>query len=255
LTQLLATRSFLRSVAEDSPLAESLENLAPLEAERQLVAMGGTITVATPGPQLLVISTKQDNPELAKGLAAAVIRQFSLSQTELVRSRAREQADYDKKRLDEASASLKDAEAKVAEYMKVKAAANPDDPTMSALIAAAGSAQQQYADAANAYSLSSAALTAANSTGLEVIDEPDTAQRQGRLKSVAMGAIGGLVAGLTVSVLGLIALMHLSNRPPGEESFDTGDREPDDVMNISDDDAYEADEGERNLVAASPAVR
>ena len=208
MSQLLATRSFMESVASNSPVAEEMTGLAPVERDALIGALASSISVSTPGPQIMSIAVKLDDASHVTGVASSVLEQFDRFQREKTKARAKAQADYDQKQLEDAGKALQTAEADLAEYLD----ANPrsetsDDPTAGSLIAAAALAQQLYADASTAYGRSQAALSDAETTTLEVLDQPTVAYPQSRKKVVFMGAAGGAIAGLSVSVLALLMLM------------------------------------------------
>jgi len=110
LTSLLASRGFMLAVAKDSPLAGRL-NGPQLEVDLALTRLAATVSVATPGPQVMAIAVKQPAPELATGVAAAVVRQFLREEENRIRARGKAQITYDKQQLSAASRSVRTAEA------------------------------------------------------------------------------------------------------------------------------------------------
>src|SRR5215468_3004936 len=70
LTSLLASHTFMLKVAMDSPLADRMRG-PQLEVDLALARLAATVSVATPGPQLMAVAVKQPAPELATGVAAA----------------------------------------------------------------------------------------------------------------------------------------------------------------------------------------
>lgn len=208
MSQLLATRSFMESVAMNSPVAEDLAGLSPVEADWLLGSLAGSISVSTPGPQVMSIAVRMDDPTEVTGVASAVLEQFDRFQRDKAGARAELQAEFDQRQLEDAGKALQQAEADLADYLEANPTSDRSgDPAAGSLIAAAALAQQLYADASAAYALSSAALTDAQTPALEVIDEPTAAYPQSRMKGVLIGAAGGALAGLTLSVLALLVLM------------------------------------------------
>jgi uncharacterized protein involved in exopolysaccharide biosynthesis len=196
LTQLLATRSFMQSVVETSPLAQEFGQMDQLQADQLIGEVASTISVATPGPQLMTVSTKRKDPAEAIGLASAVVTQFEQAQGQELTNRAKAQVQYDKKRLEAAQQALRDA------------------PRSDAI-------QSLYAEAAKAYSASTLNLAALQTSGVRVLDEPTGAYPQARRKVLLFGAAGGLLAGLTVALLGLILLMARDRAVRGEDDLES----------------------------------
>lgn len=186
LMQMLATRTFMRSVVAASPLAEEFNALRSgpaadqVGADFMLGSVGGTITVGVSGPQLVSISVTRTDPVEATGLADAVLDQFERAKIELAVNRARQELNYNRRVLEAA-----------------EAAADGDDE----------STQERLADAQGAYDQAGVDLIGAESTGLQIVDHPDLAIPQARMKTVAFGGIGGMMAGFTVSLMTLILLM------------------------------------------------
>ena len=206
LTQYLATRAFLTAVAENSPVSEKFKQAGPDEADAILAKLAKRVSLSTPGPQLMTVSVTTKSASEATGTAEALLAQFERFQITDMHRQTQSQADYDKSQMDSAAAALKEAEHQLDQVRGSSGRAN--DPAAAAAVAAVELAQKAYADAAMAYGKSSRALAASESTGLRVLDKPDRAWPQARKKTLLiMGAVGGMMAGATLSLLALLVLM------------------------------------------------
>lgn len=187
LTQMLATRAFMRSVLEVSPLAEGFNHLMSggeaekVAADQMLGSVGSTILVAASGPQLVNITVTRTDPAEATGLADAVLDQFERAKIELAVNRAKQEVNYNRRVLEAAQNSAQGSE-------------DTSD-------------EDRLADAEGAFNEASVNLIAAQSTGLQIVDHPDLAMPQARMKTIAFGGIGGMMAGFTLSLMTLILLM------------------------------------------------
>lgn len=206
LTQYLATRTFLTAVAENSPVSEKFKQAGPDEADAILAKLAKSVSVSTPGPQLMTVSVTTKSASEATGTAEALLAQFERFQITDMHRQTQSQADYDKSQLDSAAAALKEAEHKL-DKVRGSSSGRAKDPAAAAAVAAVELAQKAYADAATAYGKSSRALAASESTGLRVLDKPDRAWPQARKTLLIMGAVGGMMAGATLSLLALLVLM------------------------------------------------
>jgi capsular polysaccharide biosynthesis protein len=206
LTQYLATRTFLTAVAENSPVSEKFKQAGPDEADAILAKLAKSVSVSTPGPQLMTVSVTTKSASKATGTAEALLAQFERFQITDMHRQTQSQADYDKSQLDSAAAALKEAEHKL-DKVRGSSSGRAKDPAAAAAVAAVELAQKAYADAATAYGKSSRALAASESTGLRVLDKPDRAWPQARKTLLIMGAVGGMMAGATLSLLALLVLM------------------------------------------------
>lgn len=206
LTQYLATRTFLTAVAENSPVSEKFKQAGPDEADKILAKLAGSVSVSTPGPQLMTVTVTAKGASEATGTAEALLAQFERFQITDMHRQVQSQADYDKSQLDSAAAALKEAEHQL-DQVRGSSSGRANDPAAAAAVAAVELAQKAYAEAATAHGNSSLALAASESTGLRVLDNPDRAYPQARKKTLLIGAVGGMMAGATLSLLALLVLM------------------------------------------------
>src|SRR5262249_21731197 len=127
-----------------------------------------------------------------------------------IRARASAQITYDKQQLAAASRSVRAAEAALLAYTQTHPGIGQGrqaDSAETTLVGALALAQQNYSDAAKAYNESAAAYTQANAAALEVLDSPNQAFPQSRRKKVIFSTVGGLLAGLSISVVTLLLLV------------------------------------------------
>lgn len=66
---------------------------------------------------------------------------------------------------------------------------------------------QRLADACSAFDAASVAVINAESSGLQIVDHPDLGPAAGPHEDHAFGGIGGMMAGVTVSLMALILIM------------------------------------------------
>jgi uncharacterized protein involved in exopolysaccharide biosynthesis len=209
LTSLLASRTFMLKVAKDSPLANTMKG-TQLDVDLALARLAATVSVATPGPQVMAVAVKQPTPGLATGVATAVIRQFMREEDRRIRARASAQITYDKQQLVAADRAVHTAQSALVAYGQTHPGVGPgrqSDSAETTLVGALALAQQNYAEAAQAYNASTAAYKQANAAALEVLDQPNQAFPQARKKVVIFSAAGGMIAGLSISVLTLLLLV------------------------------------------------
>ena len=207
LAGLLASRTFMLTVARDSPLADETHG-PQLQVDLALARLAASVSVSTPGPQVMTIAVKQRSPDIATGVAHALVRQFMAMEADRIRTRAKAQVTYDKQQMDAASKSLHAAENALLAYTRDHpgAAQNQADTAETSLVGALALAQQHYSEASKSYTESSAALSQAIAGALDVLDPPTQAFPQSRRKVVLFSAVGGLLAGLSISIATLLLL-------------------------------------------------
>jgi uncharacterized protein involved in exopolysaccharide biosynthesis len=198
-TELVGTRGFLLDVVEDSPLARSFQGLDDHQTDRKLTQLRSVITGETAGPHIFKVAVEQKSPENAKELTSVLVDHFMEDQDELLRRRAATETAFLKTQLERAQAAV--AAAQRPGGIGIAGGGSLADAVLQ-------TAQQQRLEAEQAYERAVAASqTIGNEGVLYVRDAPDTAVRQSRLKTLILGAGGGLLAGLTVSVALLVLLM------------------------------------------------
>jgi uncharacterized protein involved in exopolysaccharide biosynthesis len=189
LTELLATRAFRAAVANDSRGKADLAKASSAPADEDLARLTAAVTATTAGPHVVRVDVKEQSPAAAIGVASAVAQRFLVAEAAQLQARAQEQSRYDKLQLDAAAKNL--------------AHSNSGSVTPAGEAALA----QQYSDAAKAYGKSSAAVTQQDSSALSILDKPVRAEPQSRKKPLLFSAVGGLLAGGTISVCALLMLV------------------------------------------------
>jgi uncharacterized protein involved in exopolysaccharide biosynthesis len=221
LTELLATRTFQLSVANDSPMAKDLQGRSATDVESALNGMAGKIEVSTAGPQVVTVSVKDTDPQMATGISSSLVKQFIAAETDRIQRRVNAQLTYDKQQLTESAEALSTAQAALARYTRAHPDAGASDGTITQLTAAVTTAQQQNATAAEAVTKDNALLAhVADNSVLEVIDQPTSAYPQSRMKPLVIGGIGGLLAGGTLVIVALLVLMARDNNVRQESELE-----------------------------------
>lgn len=191
LSQLLATRTFRTAVAEASPLADDFREADPIAADQMLTALAASIEIVTPGPQLLAIVVEGKDPDDTLGVASALIDEFRNAQVEQATARAHAEVEYRQQQVEFVQETVRDSDSR----------AN----------------RVALTNAQEALTESRLAETAVGSQ-LQVVDKPEIAFPQSRRKTILLGAVGGLFAGLTVSLLALLWLVARENPQRGSDS-------------------------------------
>jgi hypothetical protein len=137
--------------------------------------------VGVSGPQLVSVTVTRHDPQEATGLADAVLGQFERAKIDLAVNRAKAELNYNRRVLEAAQ----------------RDAADSNDRSV----------EGRLSDAQGAFNEANVGLIAAESTGLQIVDHPDLALPQARMKTVAFGGIGGMMAGFTLSLIALILIM------------------------------------------------
>ena len=140
---------------------------------------------------LMTLSVVRHDGDEAIGIAKAIVEQYDHALVDAAMERAQAQVDYDRTQFEIAQRALK---------------ASDTEATRAALTAAAGALNESNAN-----------LAVASSQGVRVVDEPDIAYPQARKKGIIFGAAGGMIAGLTLSLLALIFIMARDNSLRGDE--------------------------------------
>lgn len=193
--ELVGTRGFLLEVAQASPLAKTFTGISDQQVDRKLTALRATIKSETAGPHILNISVSRPSAAQAEQLDTVLVAHFLTDQEDLLRRRAQTEITYLKQQLDAAQADVV-----AASKTGIQSGALAD--------AVLQTAQQQRLEAQQNYEKAKAATAAIGNEGvLYVRDKPDNAVRLSRLKTLVLGAFGGLLAGLTIGLITLVVLM------------------------------------------------
>jgi uncharacterized protein involved in exopolysaccharide biosynthesis len=238
LKELLKTRSFAAKVGRRGPLAADLvardaggdlasqllhlfrgtggsvpSNPAALD-DLLVTTLNQKVTVVSVGPQ--VVSTSFDYPDrkVAAATVQAIIDQLALTLTDMRRSRAQAAADFYKQRVETQAAEVTAADNALSEYLQAhpaqRAPGATPTPTQLSLQQSDDVVRQRYQDMLRRYDLAQADLaqaSTAGAAGFDVVDPPTVPYRaKGFTKALALAGLGGLFAGILLSLFALMAL-------------------------------------------------
>jgi Mrp family chromosome partitioning ATPase/capsular polysaccharide biosynthesis protein len=204
LQEFLRTQGFLNKVAQRIPLAPTH---SPAADELAADVMGKTVTMSTPGPQILGISVKAASPELAAGTVKAVIDEFTAELGTVLKARGASLAVAYKTELDQTNAALASAQNALATYLATHPP-SATDPQETQLASEVALAQQQHAQAQDRYNQAQIGIAGAvDPTAFHIIDQPKlpTAPAS-RKKQLLMSGVGGLLGGIVITILALVLL-------------------------------------------------
>jgi capsular polysaccharide biosynthesis protein len=212
LTELIATRGFMHAVAREVH-GEALNRASEPQIDRILGEMRAAITTFTPGPHILSVAVKDETPQGATVMAQVLVEHFLNNQDELLQRRAETEIAFHKQQLGVAERAV--AAARSAFGGQVP---DPSSPAAAVL----ETAQQQRLDAQQSYESAVAASASIGDRSLVYVrDEATTASRLSRLKTLAFGAVGGTLAGVTVSLFTLVLLMARDRSVRNEEELES----------------------------------
>jgi uncharacterized protein involved in exopolysaccharide biosynthesis len=254
LKELLKTRSFCAKVGRLSPLAAELVATSSHASDtvstivNMLRGTPGQLTdndvlddvlldtlnrktmVTSVGPQIVSISFDYTNPRVAAGTVQAIVDQFG---AELISSRknaAQTALSFYKQQVEAQSAQLASADAKVYQYLQAhpgqRAPGAVEDVALTSLRSTDDLARERYRDLLLKYDqaqVDAASLNQPGAGGFTVIDTPAVPYRaKGFLKSAALAGIAGLVAGLVLMLIGLMALTASDTSARRSEEIEQG---------------------------------
>ena len=227
--ELLSTDTFSLAVAHRGPLADyiakhpewqsglgAIPGLARLFSnasqpidQRVVQALAANVNVYSAGPHVVTVTVDGPTADVATGTAGALINQFSDQALGSRRQRAQATVDYDAALLKSAQQALADATHQLASYAQAHPNATiGNDPAEASLGTTMDLAQQRYDSLLGDYNQAELALQrAADLAGFHVIDGPTAPTGPiSTRKQVISGGIVGLIAGLALAGLILIAL-------------------------------------------------
>jgi uncharacterized protein involved in exopolysaccharide biosynthesis len=256
LQELLSSNQFVLSVAQKSSLESYLAShprsgfspsalLSSLSGPGSMTtrvqsALGPNVVTQIPGPQVLQISFSGPSPAVAQSTLSALMTQLQASTRQYSDDYSQSQVAYFRSQYDAAAQAASTARAQAQMYLTQHPTATAQkDPTYSALLAAATSANGQSAQAATAMRQAQSGSASAGPV-VHVID-PATlpvAATAGKKKQ-AEAILAGLFGGLVVSVLAVVLMTKRAARVarpqelvrpadefPGESSGPTGSGSP-----------------------------
>jgi hypothetical protein len=225
LNELLTTRRFRLDVGRRGPLAKYLHRHSangwgpftiasrlrgvPALDDRIVSALSTKHVIATiSGPQVLAVSLDAPDPIVAAGTLRALVQEFVRENSLLrVETGRRALADY-QRQVDLAAAAVAKARVRVNDYVRSHPNAPFNDPRLVALRRAETAASAQLRN--TTVSLNQLAgdrpSAAAETTTFRVIDSPRVPRSpNGKHKMILFALIAGLLVGLGVSVLAVVA--------------------------------------------------
>lgn len=210
LTELLTTQSFAVAVGDSSGLRSYLQTHGSGSINGRIVdALQKDVEATTPGPQVLQISFKGPTPQVSQSVVNALVSELKTSSAKYGATYAISEVSYYRAQAAAAQKALTAARTAATQYLALHPAAKAEnDPSYAALSAAVQSASNELASASAALTQAQSGLsTDANSPVLTVEDPATLLPTTGTSKrKIAEGVVGGLVAGLLVSLFVVILL-------------------------------------------------
>ena len=117
LQEFLHTQSFLDAVARRVPLQPYLANHSQLQDELAADALGKTVTVAAPGPQILTVSAKSASPTMAARTVQSTIDEFTSELGIVLKARGQSVATAYQEQLNSTSTALTNAQNALTSYL------------------------------------------------------------------------------------------------------------------------------------------
>jgi uncharacterized protein involved in exopolysaccharide biosynthesis len=168
------------------------------------------VTVVSSGPEVVAISLRAADPEVARGTVQALVDQFSDEVLANRKTEAQTVVDFFDQQVKDQAAAVASAGADLSKYAAAHPRAAGTDVTLIALQHTADTAKQRYDESLlqlGQAKLDLAAQSQAGGSGFRVIDPPTApSQPLSRLSDLLRAVMGGLLAGLLVAACGLIAL-------------------------------------------------
>lgn len=234
VTELLATPSFDLTVANRSQLGRylasngsggvSLSSLTgggnvPLKV-KIISALGpAKVTTTVPGPQVLQISYLGPTPAVAQSTLNAIVDQLEHDSAQLGALHTQDSVDYYQTQVQSADRALLSAQHQAQQYRAAHPTAGRADPNLAAISAQETSAGAQLTQAQAGLSAAESALKGGDTAAVVKVIDPATfpvGPTSGKKKDVE-GVMAGLVAGLVISFLGVLALTKRKSDPWEDE--------------------------------------
>jgi uncharacterized protein involved in exopolysaccharide biosynthesis len=232
LTELLSTDTFLQQVASQSLLGSYLASspsggglLSKLTgggggstSDRIAAALSAkNIVSAVPGPQILQITYTGPTPAVSQSALKSIVSVLQKETSRYLAQHNEASLGYDQSQVATAKTAVTTARDAENSYLAQHPGANQGDPAMAALISNVASASSQLAQANSSLTAAKSANSGAGGSAT-VIDAPNlpSSPTSGKKKQVE-GVLGGLIAGIFISLLGTIALTRGKSDPWEEE--------------------------------------
>lgn len=203
LSELLTTRAFVAAVARNSLLGKSLDSADAVQAKAMEALGAGQVVATVPGGQVLQIGYSASSPAMAQSVLGAVVAQLRNYTKRQTAQHSQETITYAKQQVKDAQTALATARNNVTAYRAHHPGASQDDPNYVTLVGAENNAVTQLAQANTDLGQSGTA----DSWSIQVIDAPSQASAAPLRKSkIAEVIFGGMLGGLLVSFLAVVAL-------------------------------------------------
>jgi uncharacterized protein involved in exopolysaccharide biosynthesis len=205
LNQLLRTRRFAASVAKTSLLGKSLGSADAIRDKAVGQLGNGQVKGMVPGGQVLQISYSAASPAMAESVLGAVITQLRNYTKHLAGQHDQAAVGYGREQVNVARAALATARSRLSAYQSQHPGVTQSDPNYVSLVAAQTNAVTQLEQANTTLSEMTGA---GNPDGwsMRVIDPPQAITAPLGKKKIVEVILGGLLAGLLVSFLAVVAL-------------------------------------------------
>jgi len=149
LEEFLHTQRFDDALAQRTPMGAVLAHQPDFDAARAADTIAGSVTLATPGPQILAIWANAADPASAQGIVQAVVSEFTAELTTTLQQRAQSLVAFDQTQLTSTAATLSSAQGAAAAYLQShpQDAATFADPRLNLLESQLNAAIQQHSTA------------------------------------------------------------------------------------------------------------
>lgn len=238
LVELLSTKSFALSVARKSSLGRYLTHSSAGLTRAALLRGGGSLTLrvlaavgpkkvttAVPGPQVLQINFSGPTRAVATSTLQAIVTELQSTTDRLSRAYSDSAVSYYATDVQQANQALVLARNQLSNYQSQHPNASPNDPNLTALTTAVTTASTALTTAKESLDNATAAA-GANANGLivQTIDAPSIplAPTTGKKRDLE-GIAGGLLGGLLISFLGVLALTRRTSDPWEDELAAAGE--------------------------------
>ena len=203
LQELLTTRRFLMAIARRTPLAHYVASAPPQKVNRVLAGLGASVTSSTPGPQLLTLTVTNSNPAMARDIASAVGAQLIAQEVTTLTNRDTATLNYELRQMNDIFAQLSDVTqpANFEVPFEISQLQGTNATSTNPLV------QEYLADEQGYDEAEADEGTLTNSGVLSIFDPASLPQHVSRKKALILASVGGLLAGVSITILLLLLSM------------------------------------------------
>ena len=234
LQELLATKGFLAAVGSASTLQSYLKThttsgSGPSSLLKSITGSGGAldtrvasavahgVSSTVPGAQVLDLSFSGPSASVARSALAGLVSQLQVWTNRFSQINGQNEASYYQAQVNADEQALKTAQTQAQTYLAQNPrAAATSDPVYSSLVGVVTTDASQLAGAQSSLAAARSDGTSAGTQSLVVheIDSPSipTGPTKGK-KTEAEGILGGLVAGIVISLLIVVLLTRTAQQP------------------------------------------